>query len=73
MRKLEDNRLTKKVMECWKTKQITYTVIAEKLKVKGYDVEARDVYEIACKRKKVSKEMQHAIADILGCLRKDIF
>ena len=52
---------------------MTYTKLAERLRLKGYDVVAVDVFDIARRLRKVPRTMQDDIADILGCLRKDIF
>lgn len=52
---------------------MTYTKLAERLRLKGYDVVAVDVFDIARRLRKVPRTMQEDIADILGCLRKDIF
>jgi uncharacterized UPF0146 family protein len=52
---------------------MTYTKLAERLRLKGYDVVAVDVFDIARRLRKAPRTMQEDIADILGCLRKDIF
>ena len=51
---------------------MTYTKLAERLRLKGYDVVAVDVFDIARRLRKAPRTMQEDIADILGCLRKDI-
>ena len=52
---------------------MTYTKLAERLRLKGYDIATVDVFDIARKLRKVPRTMQDDIADILGCTRKDIF
>lgn len=65
----KDTRATDKVRESG----ITYSQLARKLRVKGYDLLPVEVYDVVSKRKKATKKLQEDIADILGCLRKDIF
>ena len=67
--KLRDTRATDKVREVG----ITYSQLTRKLRVKGYDFLPVEVYDIISKRTKAPKKLQEDIADILGCLRKDIF
>lgn len=69
MKGMPDKRLTDLVKE----RKIHYSQLAQSLRLKGHDVTANDVFNIARRKKKASKQMQQDIADILGCLRKDIF
>ena len=48
-------------------------LIAERLNAKGYDVKGKDIFNIAMRCKKADRKMQEDIADILSCLRRDIF
>lgn len=64
-----DRRLLLRMID----KKMTCARLAERLKCRGHNVEARDVYNIATRVRKVDRKMQEDIADILGCLRKDIF
>ena len=65
--------IDKRATERMKDVGMTYSKLTEKLRLKGYDVIPVEVFDIITKRKKASKKMQEDIADILGCLRKDIF
>ena len=65
----KDTRATDKVRECG----ITYSQLARRLRIKGYDLLPVEVYDVVSKRTKATKKLQEDIADILGCLRKDIF
>lgn len=67
--KLRDTRATDKIREVG----ITYSQLTQRLRIKGYDFIPVEVYDIVSKRKKATKKLQEDIADILGCLRKDIF
>jgi hypothetical protein len=61
------------MIEAYERNGMTYSKLAERLRIRGYDLTASQVFSIACHGKEASKELQQAIADILGCLRRDIF
>lgn len=69
MKRLFDNRATMKMKE----RNMTYSQLTQKLNLKGYELVPVEVFDIMRKRKRASRKMQEDIADILGCLRKDIF
>ena len=71
--KKNDRRFIEKMLEAYDKQGMTYARLAERLRAKGFDLTASQVFSIACHGKKADKELQQAIADILGCLRKDIF
>jgi tRNA A37 threonylcarbamoyladenosine biosynthesis protein TsaE len=53
--------------------RMTYSLLAQRLRARGFNLSHLDVFMIADRRKEADKDLQEAIADILGCLRKDIF
>jgi hypothetical protein len=71
--KKNDRRFADKMNEAFALNGMTYGRLADRLKAKGFDVTACKVFSIACNGQEAPKELQQAIADILGCLRKDIF
>ena len=71
--KKTDRRFADKMVEAFHTKKMTYARLSERLKLKGFEYTASQLFSIACHGKKADKELQEAIADILGCLRRDIF
>lgn len=73
MRKKNDRRFAEKMIEAYERNGMTYARLAERLRPKGFDLTASQVFSIACHGKEASRDLQQAIADILGCLRKDIF
>jgi hypothetical protein len=74
VRKKNDRRFAEKMIEAFHSdRKMTYARLAELLRAKGYDLTPSQVFSIACNGRKADKELQQAIADILGCLRKDIF
>lgn len=68
-----DKRFILKMQELNRTRGMTYSRLADRLKARGYDFTALAVFEIACRIRQADKRLQEIIADILGCLRKDIF
>ena len=64
-----DRRLFNRMIE----RQMPSALVAEKLNAKGYNVRGKDIFNIAMHTKKAPRQMQEDIADILGCLRRDIF
>lgn len=67
--KKNDRRLFERMVEM----KIPSALLAEKLNARGYAVKGKDIFNIAMRFKKADRKMQEDIADILGCLRKDIF
>jgi hypothetical protein len=61
------------MQELNRNKGMTYSGLAERLRARGYDLTHLEVFEIACRIRQADKKLQETIADILGCLRKDIF
>ena len=68
-----DRRFAEKMIEENARNGMTYSRLAERVRAKGFDVTHLQLFSIACNGKKADKKLQQAIADILGCLRKDIF
>jgi hypothetical protein len=73
VKKKNDNRFADKMVELFHTKKMTYAMLSNKLKLKGFEYTPSQLFSIACHGTKADKELQEAIADILGCLRRDIF
>ena len=68
-----DRRFILKMQELNRTNGMTYFRLAERLKARGYEFTTVEVFAIACRMRDADKKLQETIADILGCLRKDIF
>ncbi len=68
-----DRRFILKMQELNKTNGMTYARLAERLKIRGYNLTHLEVFAIADRRAEADRQLQETIADILGCLRKDIF
>ena len=73
MRKKNDRRFADKMTEAFALNGMTYGRLADRLKAKGFEYTPSQLFSIACHGTKADKELQQAIANILGCLRKDIF
>lgn len=72
-RKKADRRFMDKMLELNKSKGMTYSRLAERLRAKGHDLTHLQVFAIASRIRQADKQLQSDIASILGCLRKDIF
>lgn len=72
-KKAFDRRFIYKMQELNRSNGMTYTKLADKLRIKGHNLTHIQVFEIAARRREADKALQNDIADILGCLRKDIF
>ncbi len=72
-RKKVDRRFMDKMLELNKSNGMTYVRLAERLRIKGHDLTHLQVFAIASRIREADKKLQNDIADILGCLRKDIF
>ena len=75
MKKLpkDDRRFVLKMKELNRTSGMTYSRLAERMRAKGFQITNLQLFAIADRRVTADRKTQDAIADILGCLRKDIF
>lgn len=73
MKRKNDRRFINKMLEMNRANGMTYSRLAERLRAKGHNLTHLQVFSIACHGAKADKQLQQDIADILGCLRKDIF
>lgn len=71
--KKTDRRFADKMVELFHSKKMTYSELSTKLRIKGFEYTPSQLFSIAYHGTKADKELQEAIADILGCLRRDIF
>lgn len=72
-RKKGDRRLMDKMLELNRLNGMTYVRLAERLRAKGNDITHQQVFAIASRIRPADRKLQNDIADILGCLRRDIF
>ena len=68
-----DRRFLVKMRELNELNGMTYSKLSERLNAKGFKLTHLEVFSIAARRTEADIKLQEAIADILGCLRKDIF
>ena len=68
-----DRRFLLKMRELNEKNGMTYSKLSDRLNARGYKITHLEVFAIADRRKEADKKLQETIADILGCLRSDIF
>ena len=68
-----DRRFLAKMRELNETNGMTFSRLAVRLEAKGFKLTHLEVFAIAARRTEADVKLQEAIADILGCLRRDIF
>lgn len=68
-----DKRFLDKMQELNRATGMTYSRLAERMRAKGFQITHLQLFAIADRRVTADRKTQDAIAEILGCLRKDIF
>lgn len=68
-----DRRFILKMQELNRKNGMTYSKLAERLNARGFKLTHLEVFAIADRRREADRKLQDTIADILECLRKDIF